>query len=47
MPDECPVCGSQECRAPVKYRMTVEEWPFGAGFYNTAYYCEEHKPILI
>lgn len=34
--------GEEGCSEPIKYRMTVEEWP--VGYYNTAYYCEKHKP---
>ena len=34
-------CG---CVEPVRYRMTVEEAPFGESLYNTVYWCEKHKP---
>ena len=36
--------GEEGCGEPVKYRMTIEEWPFGEGYYNTAFWCERHKP---
>ena len=37
-------CVARDCREPVRYRMAVEEWPFGEGNYNTEYWCEKHKP---
>jgi hypothetical protein len=36
--------GEEGCDEPVKYRMTIEEWPEGEGYYSTAYWCEKHKP---
>lgn len=42
---ECHVGNlNDRCHDPAMYRMTIEEWPFGEGYYNTAYWCEKHKP---
>lgn len=36
--------GEKGCGNPVKYKMVIEEWPLGDGYFNTAYWCETHKP---
>jgi hypothetical protein len=37
-------CYGGYCFEPVKYKMVIEEWPFDEGNYNTAFWCEKHKP---
>jgi hypothetical protein len=36
--------GREGCSRPVRFLMTIEEWPEGEGYYNTDYFCELHKP---
>lgn len=33
-----------DCVGQPKYKMVIEEYPFGEGYYNTAYFCENHRP---
>lgn len=35
---------AEPCRRPVAYRMTIEEYPFDEGNYNTEFFCHAHRP---
>ncbi len=37
-------CSRYRCRNPIKYKMVIEEGFGDELYYNTAYWCEEHKP---
>ena len=35
-----------KCCNPVAYRMAIKDWPECDGSYNTAFWCEKHKPDI-